>query len=77
MSKLLPNWQKFSLKEKIGQTIVVRASGHLFDAQIRYPEWEVPNQQLQQWLEKLNLGGVILLGGSSAELLTRSRQLQS
>ena len=77
MTKLLPNWQKFSLKEKIGQTILVRASGYLFDAQIRYPEWEVPNHQLQRWLENLNLGGVILLGGSSAELLMRSRQLQS
>ncbi|MGK7934410.1 MAG: glycoside hydrolase family 3 N-terminal domain-containing protein, partial [Xenococcaceae cyanobacterium] len=77
MTKLLPDWQSFSLQEKIGQMIVVRASGHLFDAQIRYPDWEVPNQQLQQWLQKLNLGGVILLGGSSAELLMRSQQLQS
>ena len=77
MTKLLPDWQNFSLKEKIGQMIVVRASGYLFDAQIRYPEWEVPNQQLKQWLESLNLGGIILLGGSSAELLMRSQQLQS
>ncbi len=77
MTKLLPHWQSLSLQEKIGQMIVVRASGHLFDAQIRYPEWEVPNRQLQQWLQKLNLGGVILLGGSSAELLMRSQQLQS
>ncbi len=77
MAKLLPDWQSFSLKEKIGQMIVVRASGHLFDAQIRYPAWEVPNLQLQQWLKELNLGGVILLGGSSAELLLRSQQLQS
>ena len=77
MTKLSTDWQSFSLKEKIGQMIVVRASGHLFDAQIRYPDWEVSNQQLQQWLQKLNLGGVILLGGSSAELLMRSQQLQS
>lgn len=77
MTKLLPDWQSFSLKEQIGQMIVVRASGYLFDAQIRYPEWEVPNQQLKQWLTELNLGGVILLGGSSAELSMRSQQLQS
>lgn len=77
MTKLLPVWQSFSLKEKIGQMLVVRASGYLFDAQIRYPEWEVANHQLKQWLQQLNLGGVILLGGSSAELKERSQQLQS
>ncbi|MEM8777582.1 MAG: glycoside hydrolase family 3 N-terminal domain-containing protein [Cyanobacteria bacterium P01_G01_bin.49] len=56
--------------------IVVRASGHLFDHQIRYPFWEAPNHKLQSWLETLNLGGVILLGGSGAELWLRSQQLQ-
>lgn len=73
----LPNWQDFSLQEQIAQTIVVRASGHLFDHQIRYPAWEVDNSQLQQWLQELNLGGVILLGGSSIEISARSQQLQS
>ena len=77
MTKLLPDWRNFSLQEQIGQMIVVRASGYLFDAQIRYPGWEAPNEKLKQWLEELNLGGVILLGGSSAELLLRSQQLQS
>ena len=77
MTKLLPNWRDFSLKEQIGQMVIVRASGYLFDAQIRYPGWEAPNEKLKQWLEELNLGGVILLGGSSAELLLRSQQLQS
>ena len=77
MTKLLPDWRDFSLQEQIGQMIVVRASGYLFDAQIRYPNWEAPNCQLEQWLAELNLGGVILLGGSSAELLLRSQQLQS
>ncbi|MEL4894145.1 glycoside hydrolase family 3 N-terminal domain-containing protein [Crocosphaera sp. Alani8] len=56
--------------------IVVRASGYLFDHQIRYPIWEVYNSQLFDWLETLNLGGVILLGGSAAELLLRTQQLQ-
>ncbi|NEO27091.1 MAG: beta-glucosidase, partial [Kamptonema sp. SIO4C4] len=66
-----------SLKAKIGQMIVVRTSGHLFDAQIRYPRWEATSEQLQYWLSELNIGGVILLGGSAAELALRSRQLQS
>jgi beta-glucosidase len=67
----------WSLKEQIGQMIVVRASGFLFDHQIRYPAWEANNTKLKHWLETLNLGGVILLGGSAAELHQRSQQLQS
>ena len=71
------DWQSLSLKEQIAQMIVVRASGHLFDHQIRYPAWEANNQQLQTWLTEFNLGGVILLGGCSVELQARSQQLQS
>ncbi len=77
MSQILPPWQSLSLKAQIGQMIIVRASGHLFDRQIRYPAWEASNCQLQEWLTQLNLGGVILLGGSSAELKMRSQQLQT
>ncbi|GAB4524665.1 MAG: hydrolase [Pleurocapsa sp.] len=73
----LPDWQNLSLQEQIGQMIVVRASGYLFDHQIRYPAWEANSSQLKYWLENLNLGGVILLGGSSIELQARSQQLQS
>ncbi len=72
----LQDWQDLSLQEQIAQMIVVRASGYLFDHQIRYPAWEASNAQLQQWLEEFNLGGVILLGGSSIELQKRSQQLQ-
>jgi beta-glucosidase len=68
------DWQ---IRQKIGQLIVVRASGFLFDHQIRYPVWEPLNAQLGDWLETLNLGGVILLGGSAAELAQRTQQLQS
>lgn len=68
---------QWSLKEQIGQMVVVRASGFLFDHQIRYPAWEATNAQLQYWLGTLNLGGVILLGGSAVELKERSQQLQS
>ncbi len=64
------------LKKQIGQMVVVRASGYLFDQQIRYPAWEPPHAKLQHWLETLNLGGVILLGGSAAEIALRSQQLQ-
>jgi len=71
------DWQNLSLQEQIAQMIIVRASGHLFDHQIRYPAWEASNQQLKTWLTEFNLGGVILLGGSSVELQARSQQLQS
>lgn len=67
-----PNTQQL-----IAQMLVVRASGHLFDEQIRYPVWEATNQQLQHWLADLNVGGVILLGGSAVELTARSQQLQN
>ncbi len=66
-----------NLRAKIGQMIVVRASGYLFDRQRRYPAWEADNQTLQRWLSELNLGGVILLGGSAIEVKARSQQLQS
>jgi beta-glucosidase len=75
--QLLVDWQSLTLKEQIGQMVVVRASGHLFDWQIRYPAWEAPAAKLKQWLAQLNLGGVILLGGSAPELYLRSQQLQS
>ncbi|MEB3311297.1 MAG: glycoside hydrolase family 3 N-terminal domain-containing protein [Snowella sp.] len=71
------NWKNWTLKQKIGQLVVVRASGFLFDHQIRYPVWEASNATLRRWLETLNLGGVILLGGSAAELATRTQQLQA
>lgn len=70
------HWTNLSLRAQIGQMIVVRASGYCFDQQIRYPIWEPPNQQLSYWLGELNLGGVILLGGSALELAQRTKQLQ-
>ncbi|MGK7932850.1 MAG: glycoside hydrolase family 3 N-terminal domain-containing protein [Microcystaceae cyanobacterium] len=68
------DWQ---LKQKIGQMIVVRTSGYLFDHQIRYPMWEARNDTLKRWLDELNLGGIILLGGSAAELSLKIKTLQS
>jgi beta-glucosidase len=76
MNLLSGNPPKYTLNEKIGQMIVVRASGYLFDHQIRYPMWEAKNSQLQRWLGELNFGGVILLGGSAAELAIKTKKLQ-
>jgi beta-glucosidase len=66
-----------SLAELAAQMVVVRASGYLFDYQIRYPDWEPPAATLRYWLESLGVGGVILVGGSAAELAVRSQLLQS
>ncbi len=54
--------------------LVVRASGHPADGQRRYPRWELDNASLQRLLKR-GVGGVILLGGSAAELRLRTRQL--
>lgn len=56
--------------------LVVRASGHLFDHQIQYPSWEPQADILRHWLQDLGVGGVILLGGSAAEIALRCQQLQ-
>ncbi|NEP00236.1 MAG: beta-glucosidase [Symploca sp. SIO2E9] len=74
--KSLPDWKDLSLEEQVAQMVVVRASGYLFDHQIQYPAWEASAQQLQFWLQDLGVGGVILLGGSAAELALKSQQLQ-
>lgn len=56
--------------------LVVRASGYLFDHQILYPSWEPTAAKLQHLVE-LGVGGVILLGGSAAEIALKTQQLQS
>ncbi|WP_293133936.1 glycoside hydrolase family 3 N-terminal domain-containing protein [Microcoleus sp. bin38.metabat.b11b12b14.051] len=66
-----------SLPELVAQMFVVRASGYLFDHQIRYRTWEPTADKLRYYLEKLGVGGVILVGGSAAELAVRSHQLQN
>ena len=77
MSPILPDLEALSLEEKAAQMVVVRASGYLFDHQIQYPAWEMANQTLQFYLGDLGVGGVILLGGSAAEIALRSQQLQT
>jgi len=59
----------------IAELLVVRASGFLGDHQRRYPRWELANAELQSLLE-LGVGGVILLGGSCAEVGLRTQQLR-
>lgn len=71
-----PDWQTLSLAEQVAQMVIVRASGHLFDHQIEYPDWEPPSRVLQHWLSDLGVGGVILLGGTAAEICLRTQQLQ-
>ena len=77
VSHSLPNYTDLSLKEKIGQMVMVRASGYLFDHQIAYPVWEAPTAKLKSWIEDYHIGGVILLGGSAGEMSLRTQQLQS
>lgn len=72
----LPNLDQLTLAEQVAQMVVVRAAGYLFDHQIQYPSWEPTNDKLQHWLQDLGVGGVILLGGSAAELALRAQQLQ-
>jgi beta-glucosidase len=63
-----------ALLRLIHQLLVVRASGKLADHQRGYPRWELPNAELQRLLEA-GVGGVILLGGSAAEVALRCAQL--
>ncbi len=76
-TSLLPDPDQLSLPLLVAQLLVVRASGYLFDHQIRYPQWEPKQAQLRYWLQELGVGGVILLGGSAGELALRSQQLQA
>ncbi len=52
--------------------IVVRTSGHLLDRQIQYPVWESKADVLQHYVQDLNVGGVIFLGGSEAQSIWSS-----
>ncbi len=72
----LPSPETLSLAEQVAQMIVVRTTGHLFDHEVAYPQWEATNAELERVLA-LGVGGVILLGGSAAEVGVRTQQLQS
>lgn len=72
----LPSPEQLDLAQQVAQMVVVRTTGHLFDHEVEYPQWEASNADLQRYLA-LGVGGVILLGGSAAEVGVRSQQLQS
>jgi beta-glucosidase len=65
-----------ALRRRLASLLVLRCSGYLSDDQRRYPRWELANSELQRLLAE-GVGGVILLGGSAAELRLRTRQLQA
>ncbi|MEM9771498.1 MAG: glycoside hydrolase family 3 N-terminal domain-containing protein [Cyanobacteria bacterium P01_D01_bin.73] len=69
--------QQLPLPKLVAQLLVVRASGMVFDQQIRYPVWEPIAETLRHWVQDLGVGGVILLGGSALELAQRTKQLQA
>ena len=52
-----------NLRRQVAELLVLRASGHLSDPQRRYPQWELPNHELQRLLQD-GVGGVILLGAA-------------
>ncbi|MFM7634539.1 MAG: glycoside hydrolase family 3 N-terminal domain-containing protein [Cyanobacteriota bacterium] len=63
------------LRRLCAELVVVRASGHLGDAEREYPQWELANAELQRLLAA-GVGGVILLGGRASELRLRTHQLR-
>ncbi|MEO0540009.1 MAG: glycoside hydrolase family 3 N-terminal domain-containing protein [Cyanobacteria bacterium P01_A01_bin.105] len=77
MQPLLPDLDDLSLERLVAQLIVVRTTGHLFDHEIQYPQCEASRPELEHLVGELGVGGVILLGGSAAEVAVRSQFLQS
>ncbi|MGC1524652.1 MAG: glycoside hydrolase family 3 N-terminal domain-containing protein, partial [Phormidesmis sp.] len=76
LSPRLPSPDTLTLEEQVAQMIVVRTTGHLFDHEVEYPQWEAKTAELKQLLA-LGIGGIILLGGSAAEVGVRTQQLQT
>jgi beta-glucosidase len=73
-----PDLNNLSLAQQVAQMLVVRASSHLFDHQIQYPEFgECDRATLKHWIGDLGVGGVIFWGGNAGELTLRIQQLQA
>ncbi len=73
-----PDLNNLSLAQQVAQMVVVRASSHLFDRQIQYPEFgERDRVTLKHWIADLGVGGVIFWGGNAGELTLRIQQLQA
>jgi beta-glucosidase len=73
----LPELETLSLEQQVAQMFVIRASGYLFDHQIRYPAWEPPAAELRHLVQDLGVGGVLLPVGNAGDLLLRTQQVQS
>ena len=69
----LADW---SVDRLAAQMMVVRTTGFLFDHQVQYPIWESDSEMLRR-LVGMGVGGVIFLGGSSAELTLKTAGLQA
>jgi beta-glucosidase len=74
---ILPSPDSLTLAQMAAQMVVVRTTGHLFDHEIQYPIWEADRATLDHYIQELGIGGVILLGGSAAEVGLKTQQLQS
>lgn len=73
-----PDLDRLSLAKQVAQMVVVRASSHLCDHQIQYPEFgERDRATLKHWIADLGVGGVIFWGGNAGELTLRIQQLQA
>ena len=73
-----PDLNQLSLAQQVAQMVVIRASSHLFDHQIQYPEFgERDRATLKHWIGDLGVGGVIFWGGNAGELSLRIQQLQA
>jgi beta-glucosidase len=72
-----PDISQLSLEKLVAQLVVVRTTGFLFDHQLQYPQWEVDSQKLQYLIQEVGVGGIILLGGSAAEVALKNQQMQS
>lgn len=75
--QILPDLDSLSLEEKVAQMFVIRASGYLFDHQIRFPDWEPQKAALQHLIRDLGVGGVLLPVGNSGDMFLRSQEIQS
>ncbi len=74
---LFPDPAALPLDRLVAQLFVVRASGHLFDGQIRYPAWEPNREALQTLIRDRGIGGVLLIDGSAPEVALRTQELQA
>ena len=64
-----------TLRDKVAELFILRASGSRFDCQRKYPKWELSNTELLNFLE-IGIGGVIFFGGTIFELQNKCKLIQ-